>query len=152
MATKHDIDDFLAQKSLAIVGVSRGGKKFGNAILKDLTTHGYRVFPIHPDASELDGVRAYPSFDALPGPVGGLIIVVPPATAEGVVKDAAAHGITRVWLQQGAESPAAIAFCQDHGMSVVHGQCILMFPKPATSWIHSAHRWVWELIGRAPKD
>ena len=150
MATKHDIDDFLAQKSLALVGVSRGGKKFGNAILKDLTLHGYRVFPIHPDARELDGVPAYPSFEALPEPVGGVIVVVPPARAEGVVRDAAAHGIKRVWFQQGASSANAIKYCQDRGMSVVHGQCVLMFPKPATSWIHSAHRWVWELIGRAP--
>jgi uncharacterized protein len=151
MATRQEIDDFLAQRSLAIVGVSRGGKKFGNAILRDLTKAGYRVYPIHPEATELDGVRAYPSFDALPEPVGGVIIVIPPTRTEGVVRDAAAHGIRRVWMQQGAESAEAIRLCQERGMAVVHGQCILMYPKPATSWFHGAHRWVWELIGRAPR-
>jgi uncharacterized protein len=151
MATKQEIDDFMAQKSLALVGVSRGGRKFGNAILKDLTKAGYRVFPIHPEATELDGVRAYPSFAAIPEPVGGVVIVVPPARTEGVVRDAAAHGVTRVWMQQGAESAEAIRFCREQGMTVVHGQCILMYPKPATSWFHGAHRWVWELIGRAPR-
>jgi hypothetical protein len=151
MTTKRDVDEFLAQKTLAIVGVSRSGKKFGNAILKDLTKLGYRLLPVHPEAAEVDGVRAYPSIAAIPEPVGGVIVVVPPARAEGVVKEAAAHGIRRVWLQQGAESAEAIKFCQDNGMSVVHGQCVLMFPKPGTSWIHSAHRWVWDLIGRSPK-
>jgi uncharacterized protein len=151
MTTRRDIDDFLAQKTLAIVGVSRGGKKFGNAILRDLTTLGYRLFPIHPNAGELDGVRAYPSFVALPEPVGGVIVVVPPARAENVVKEAAAHGIRRVWLQQGAESPEAVRFCQERGLSVVHGHCVLMFTRPTTSWFHGAHRWVWELIGRAPR-
>ena len=58
---------------------------------------------------------------------------------------------TRVWFQQGAESEAAIEYCRDHGMSAVHGQCILMYPKPATSWIHGAHRWVSDALGRTPK-
>ena len=151
MATKREIEDFLAQKTLAIVGVSRGGRKFGNAILKDLTRLGYRLLPVHPEAAEVDGVRAFPSLSALPEAVGGVIVVVPPARAAEVVKDAAAHGIRRVWLQQGAESPEAIRFCEAQGMSVVHGQCVLMYPKPTTSWIHGAHRWVWELIGRAPR-
>jgi hypothetical protein len=151
MTTKREIDEFLAQKTLAIVGVSRGGKKFGNAVLKDLTRLGYRLLPVHPDAAEVDGVQAFPSFAALPEPVGGVIIVVPPAKAESVVKAAAAQGIRRVWLQQGAESAEAIRFCQEQGMSVVSGECVLMYPKPTTSWIHGAHRWIWDLIGRTPK-
>jgi predicted CoA-binding protein len=151
MASKHEIDEFLAQKTLAVAGVSRSGKKFGNTILKDLTTLGYRLLPLHPEAVEVGGHRAYPSFAALPEPVGGVIVVVPPAQAESVVRAAAAHGIRRVWLQQGAASPEAIRFCEDNGISVVHGECVLMYLKPSTSWIHGAHRWVWELIGRAPK-
>lgn len=152
MTTKRDIDEFLAQKTLAIVGVSRSGKKFGNTILKDLSRLGYRLLPIHPDAREVGGVPAYPSFAALPEPVGGVIVVVPPARAEQVVSEAAAHGIRRVWLQQGAESPEAIRFCEEQGMSVVHGECVLMYPKPASMWAHGVHRWIWELIGRTPRD
>ena len=151
MVTKREIDEFLAQKTLAIVGVSRGGKKFGNMILKDLTRIGYRLLPVHPEAAEVDGVKAFPSLAALPEPVGGVIVVVPPARTEAVVKEAAAQGIRRVWLQQGAESAAAIKFCEEHGISVVHGECVLMYPKPATAWFHGAHRWIWDLIGRTPK-
>jgi hypothetical protein len=151
MTTKREIDEFLAQKTLAIVGVSRNGKKFGNAILKDLTKLGYRLLPVHPEAAEVDGVQAFPSFASLPEPVGGVIVCVPPARAESVVKEAAAHGVRRVWLQQGAGSAEAITFCQQNGISVVNGECVLMYPKPTTSWVHSAHRWVWDLIGRTPK-
>ena len=149
--TKREIDEFLAQKTLAIVGVSRGGKKFGNMVLKDLTKIGYRLLPIHPEAAEVDGVKAFPSFAALPGTVGGVIVVVPPPRAEAVVKEAAAHGITRVWLQQGAESAESIRFCEERGISVVHGQCVLMYPKPATAWFHGAHRWISDLLRRTPK-
>ena len=53
--------------------------------------------------------------------------------------------------EQGAASAGAIRFCQENGMSVVHGECVLMYPKPATAWIHGAHRWVWDHLGRTPK-
>jgi len=62
-----NVDDFLAQKTMAVVGVSRGGKKFGNAILKDLKQKGYRVFPVNPHAASIDGERCYPDLmESLP--------------------------------------------------------------------------------------
>jgi len=73
-----------------------------------------------------------------------------PAQAEQVVRDAAAAGIRRVWLQQGAESATAIRFCEEHGISAVHGECILMFAEPA-AFSHRAHRWVWKLLGKLPR-
>jgi hypothetical protein len=73
-----------------------------------------------------------------------------PAQAEQVVRRAAAAGIRRVWLQQGAESATAIRFCEENGISTVHGECILMFAEPA-AWFHRAHRWVWKLLGKLPR-
>ena len=149
MATKADVDGFVAERTLALVGVSRSGKKFGNMVLKELSGKGYRILPVHRTANEVDGHPAYPSLAALPEPVGGVIVVVPPAEAEQVVREASAQGVRRVWLQQGASSPAAIQFCEEHGMSVVHGECILMFAEPA-AFFHRAHRFVWKLVGRLP--
>ena len=148
--TKREIDEFLAQKTLAIVGVSRGGKKFGNMVLRDLTTIGYRLMPIHPEAAEVGGVKAFPSFAALPEPVGGVIVVVPPAQAAAVVQEAAAHGIRRVWLQQGAESPEAIELGRQLGLSVVAGECIMMFAAPV-GFPHGMHRWLWKVLGKLPR-
>jgi predicted CoA-binding protein len=150
MTSKADVDDFIAQKSLAIAGVSRGGKKFGNTILKELTGQGYRLFPVHPEAADVEGVPAYRSCAALPEPVGGVIVVVPPDKAAGVIRDAAAAGITRVWLQQGAASAEAIAAATQRGMRVVHGECIVMFAG-SHAWYHRAHRWVNGEIGRLPR-
>ena len=150
MTTKADIDDFVAQHTLAVVGVSRSGKKFGNLALGTLKAKGYRVLPIHPQAQLIDGEPCHPSLQSLPEPVDGVLIVVPPAQTEEVVRDAAAAGIRRVWMQQGAESPAAIRFCEEQGMSVVHGECILMFANPVDS-IHRIHRWLWKALGKLPR-
>jgi uncharacterized protein len=143
------IDDFLAQRELAIVGVSRGGKKFGNGVVKELTGLGYRMMAVHPQADEVKGVDCYPSFRALPTQPGGVILVVRPGESAKVVREAWEAGIRRVWMQQGAASPEALAFCREHEMSVVSGQCILMFAEPVRS-IHRFHRWIWRLLGLIP--
>ncbi len=150
MTNKATVNDFLAQKTLAVVGVSRNGQKFGNTAYKELKAKGYRLFPIHPQADTIEGERCYPSLSALTEPVGGVLIVVPPAQTEQVVRDAAAAGIRRVWMQQGAESEAAVRFCQENNISAVHGECILMFAEP-TAWYHRMHRWIWGWTGKLPK-
>jgi len=150
MVSKTAIDDFLGQESLALAGLSRSGKKFGNAVLKDLSAKGYEVLPVHPEAAEIGGVRCYPSLADLPSRVGGLVLVVPPAQTEALVKEARETGIVRVWMQQGAESDAAIRYCEDHGINVVHGECIMMFAQP--KGIHKLHRWLRGAFGKLPAD
>jgi uncharacterized protein len=150
MTSKSAVEDFVAQRTLAVVGVSRQGKKFGNYALRELKQRGYRVFPVHPQAESLEGERCYPSLLQLPEKVEGVLIVVPPNQTEQVVRDAAAAGIKRVWMQQGAASPEAVQFCKENGMREVHGECILMFAEPVKS-VHNVHRWVWRLLGKLPK-
>jgi predicted CoA-binding protein len=150
MTPKALVTDFVSQRKLAVVGVSRQGKKFGTMAFRELKAKGYRLLPVHPKAETIEGERCYPNLAALPEPVDGVLVVVPPAETEKVVREAAAAGIKRVWMQQGAESPAAIKFCQENGLNVVHGECILMFAEPA-AWFHRAHRWVWKLLGKLPK-
>jgi hypothetical protein len=150
MTTKAAVEDFVAQRNLAVVGISRGGKKFGNLAFKALKSKGYRVFPINPKVENIEGERCYPSLESLPEPVGGVLIVVPPAETEKVVREAAASGIRRVWMQQGAESEAAIRFCEENGISAVHGECILMFAQPVVSF-HRFHRWIWGVLGKLPR-
>ena len=149
MNTRAAIDDFLRQRTLAIVGVSRTGKKFGNVLYRDLKSKGYRLIPVHPAAESLEGDRCTPDLQHLPEPVDGIILVVPPAQSELLVREAHAAGIRRVWLQQGAESDQSVQFCRDHRMSVIAGECVLMFAEPA-GWAHRAHRWVWKHLDKLP--
>lgn len=150
MTSMQSIRDILAQPSLAIVGVSRSGKKFGNIALRELRANGYRLFPVHPSGATIEGMECYPSLAAIPEPVGGVFIAVPPAQTEHVVRDAAAAGITRVWMQRGAASERAVKFCADHGISEVHAECILMFLQTGPV-VHRAHRWIRGVFGKLPR-
>jgi predicted CoA-binding protein len=150
MTTRAAVDDFLAEHTLAVVGASRSGRGFGNAAFRELRSKGYRLFAVHPEAEQVEGERCYPSLKALPEPVGGALIIVPPQQTEKVVRDAAEAGIRRIWIQQGAESDEAIGFCREQGLEVVSGQCILMFAQPVGAF-HRFHGWFWRMLGRAPK-
>jgi predicted CoA-binding protein len=149
MASKTVVEDFVSRKTLAVVGVSRGGQKFGNMAYRELKAGGRKLYPIHPTAEKLEGDRAYPDFKSLPEKVGGVLIVVPPAQTEKVVRLAAEAGIPRVWMQQGSESAAAVNFCRENGIAEVHGECIMMYAGQAG--FHKFHRWMWKLFGKAPR-
>jgi uncharacterized protein len=150
MISRQTITDFLAQKKLALVGLSRKGGKFGNMVLKDLSKKGYKVYPIHPAAESIDGHPCWKGFESLPEKVGGAVLVVPPAETEKVVRQAVSAGIPRIWMQQGAESQDAIRYCEQNGISLVHGHCIMMFAEPAGA-LHRFHRSLLKLFGRLPR-
>ena len=149
MTTKAAVDDFLSGRTWAVVGASRDPKKFGSNAYRELKkTH--RLIPVNPKADTIDGDRCYPTLQALPEPVDGVLILVPPSQTEAVVRDAHAAGIRRVWMQQQTESQAAIRYCQESGISVVYGECILMHAQN-TAFYHKMHRWVRRITGRLPK-
>ena len=150
MNSKESVDAFLAQKKIAIAGVSRGGKKFGNAIFKELKSKGYAVYAVNPNGGTIDGEPLYKGFDALPEPVGGAVIVVKPRETEQTIKDAVRAGIKNIWIQQGAESDAALNYCRTNNVTMVHGECILMFAEPV-AFFHGIHRWIWKMIGKYPR-
>src|SRR5215475_1440861 len=93
MSSKAMIEEFLAQPALALVGMSRSGKKFGNFAYRALKSKGYHVYPIHPHAASIDAVRCYSDFATLPEHVENLLVVVPATRAVAAVRTAAAAGI-----------------------------------------------------------
>lgn len=137
--------DFLSQKTLAVVGVSRAGG-FGALAVRELVKRSYRVFAVSRTAETIDGQPCHASLDALPEPVGGVLAVVPPPETEKILEDCARLGIHHVWMQQGSESPAAVAKARELGLSAVSGACVLMYASPRG--FHGFHAWLWKLFGK----
>ena len=150
MNSKKNVNEFLAQKKIAVVGVSRNKKKFGNTIYNELKQKGYQVYPINPNLNEYEGTICYPDLLSLPEEIDAVIINVPPAQTEQVVKEVKDAGIEKVWLQQGSQSDTAVKFCEENGIDCVSNECILMFAQP-TAFFHRAHKWVWGVMGKLPQ-
>jgi len=150
MNRKIDVDDFLAQEKIAVVGVSRQKNKFGNMIFRELKQRNRKVFAVNPSTDTVEDGPCYRDLKSLPEPVDGAILVIRPQQSEQVVKDAVEAGIKRIWLQNGAHSAEAVSFCQKNNITVVANECILMFLEPV-AFIHRLHRGLNKLFGKFPK-
>jgi hypothetical protein len=150
MTTRAMIDGFLAERTLAFVGVSRDPRSFSRIALRELRAKGHRLLPVNPALGEVEGLRCYPSLAALDEKVGAALVMVAPAASEQVVREAAACGIRRVWLQRTGSSAGAVRAAEELGVALIHGECILMFAEPL-GWFHRLHRGVRRLFGRLPR-
>ena len=98
------IDQFVSSKRIAVVGMSRSGKKFGNMAARELKMKGYEIYPVHPEAVEIDGFACSPYLQSLSGKVDAVWISIPPKNVSQVLQKAAQIGLKNIWLQQGAWS------------------------------------------------
>ncbi len=135
------IEHFITAKRIAVVGLSRKGKKFGNMAGKELIARGYEVFPVHPDATEIDGLRCYPSLKSLAGTAESVLISISSVKVPAVLEEAAQLGLKNIWLQQGSWSKEVQQTVDRLGLQVVSKKCILMYAPPVTS-IHKFHRMI----------
>ncbi len=118
-APPDPIADCLARPVWAIVGASRNRAKYGNVVYRDLRAAGYRVLAVNPTATEVEGDPAWPTLSTLPERPDVVDFVTPPAVTEQVVDEALALGLSRLWFQPGAESPAALVRASAAGAVVV---------------------------------
>jgi predicted CoA-binding protein len=149
MTSKKLVEEFLSQKIIAVVGVSRKKTKFGNAIFNELKQNGYKVYPVNPHINTFEGEVCYPDILSLPEKVDGVVFNVHPVQTEIVLSDVKEAGIKKVWLQQGSQSDESVKYCEENGIDCVSNECILMFSQPS-AFIHRAHRWVWGIFGKLP--
>ena len=120
------IKEFMSQKRFAIIGATDNPEKYGYEIFKNLKRRGYEVYPVNPRLKELEGTKCYPSLSDIPVKVDVVDFVVPPAVAGEVLKECKKLGLTRIWLQPGSESEAAIDFCHKNNLKVVHDVCVML--------------------------
>ena len=142
---KPGTEEFLAEKRIAVVGVSRT-RGFGNSIFHALVERGYEVYPVNSQTDTVEGQRCYKSLSELPSGVGAVLTVVRPDQTLKIVEDCLRRGIKRIWMQQGSESDEAIRLAETGDISVVHHACILMYAQPTS--IHRLHRWINRKLGK----
>jgi predicted CoA-binding protein len=145
---------FLANKRVAVTGVSRTPKTHGsNTVYRRLRERGYEVFAVNPNAREAEGDTCYPNLQSIPGGVDAVVIGTRPEIAEDTMRECAELGIKHVWMHHGggatSVSPAATAYGRQHGITVIDGGCPLMF-GPTADLGHKVMRVV--LAGRVPKQ
>ena len=96
MTLQTKADSFLAQKRIAVIGVSSTTDDAANLIYRTLRARGYDVFAVNPKSNSVEGDTCYPSVQAIPGGVEGAVIVTRPEVTAQVVRECADAGVKQV--------------------------------------------------------
>jgi predicted CoA-binding protein len=151
---REAVDDFLAQRRIAVAGVSRRSSQAANLVYRGLRKAGYEVFAINPSTDEVEGDTCFRDLKSIPGGIDAVMIVTAPQAAEAIVRECEEQGISRVWMHRsfgkGSVSHEAAEFCRGNNMTVISGGCPMMF-LPGTDIGHRCMRWILNLTGGLPK-
>jgi len=150
------VHDFLAQKRIAVAGVSRNDSHHpaANLIYHRLKRSGHDVFPVNPHMETFEGDQCYPDLKSIPGGVDGVVIVTRPDLTARIVQECCDAGVRRVWMHQSTRkgssvSPEAVTYCRQRGINVIAGACPMMYGD-GVDFGHRCVRWILKLTGGLP--
>ncbi|MBI4878008.1 MAG: CoA-binding protein [Acidobacteria bacterium] len=153
MTERETVEDFLAQKRIAVIGVSRNPRDFTRGMFNEFVRRGYDAVPVNPNASSIDGRPCVSKVGELDPKPDAVLVMIPAAQSEAVARECAEAGIERIWFYRavghGAVDEKAVDLCESHGMRVVSGRCPFMFFPGAG--FHGVHGWFLKLTGRYPR-
>lgn len=114
----------LAEKRIAVVGMSGNELRASNFVGFYLARHRYDVVPVNPREEEIYGLRSYPDLAAVPEPISVVDVFRDPAAVPDIARQAVAIGAKFLWLQFGVISEEGMEIALSGGMEVIVDKCI----------------------------
>lgn len=151
------VQTFLAQKSIAVIGVSDKRDSGCNLNYNKFKANGYRVYAVNPHISTFDGAPCYPDLYSLPEKPDAVFIMTNPKVTEQLVQQCVNLGIKHVWMHclmgtkpglyvsKTSVSLSAVEMCRANDIAVIPGTCPNQFLKP--DFVHGIMRRLWKTCG-----
>ena len=151
------VKDFLAQKKIAVVGVSDKRETGCNLNYKKFKDNGYQVFAVNPRIAAFEGDACYPDLKSIPEKVDAVFILASPKVTDQIVDQCVELGVKHVWMHcmmgtkpglaasMTSVSQSAVDKARANGITVIPGSCPNQFLKP--DFGHAMMRWMWKLFG-----
>jgi predicted CoA-binding protein len=151
------VQSFLAQKTIAVVGVSDKRETGCNLNYKKFKENGYRVYAVNPRISTYDGATCYPDLSSIPEKPDAVFMLTSPKNTEQIVQQCVDLGIKYVWMHcmmgtkpglaksMTSVSQSAVEMCMENGITVIPGTCPAQFLKPDLG--HGIMRRLWKMLG-----
>ena len=151
------VQNFLAQKTIAVVGVSDKRETGCNLAYQKFKENGYQVYAVNPRLTEYEGAPCYPTLTALPEKPDAVFILANPKVTEQIVQQCVALGVKHVWMHcmmgtkpglaksMTSVSPEAVRLCRENGIAVIPGSCPNQHLKPDGA--HGVMRVLWGALG-----
>ena len=151
------VQDFLAQKKIAIVGVSDKRETGCNMAYQRFKESGYQVYPINPRMATYDDTTCYPDLKSVPEKPDAVFILANPNVTDQIVQECVNLGIKSVWMHcmmgtklglaasMTSVSQGAVELCKANGITVIPGSCPNQFLNP--DFPHKVMRGMFRMFG-----
>lgn len=145
------IQRFMAQKRIAVVGVSREKREYSRRMFRDLLDRGYNLVPVNPSATEIEDLPCFARLADLATVPPAALLLLPKAALPQALEECRVAGVKMVWIPlqggKGAITDAHASVARDAGMTLIRGFCPYMF-MDKTGFLHRLHGYI-EKHGRA---
>ena len=151
------VQDFLAQKKVAVVGVSDKRDTGCNMAYTKFKENGYQVFAVNPRITAFNGDPCYADLKSIPEKVDAVFLLTNPKVTDEIVQQCVDLGIKHVWMHcmmgtkpglaagMTSVSQEAVEKCKANGIAVIPGSCPNQFLK--ADFGHAMMRGMWRLFG-----
>ncbi len=151
------VQNFLAQKKIAVVGVSDKRETGCNLAYTKFKENGYQVFAVNPRISTFNGDACYPNLKSLPEKPDAVFLLTNPKVTEQMVQQCVELGVKHVWMHcmmgtkpglaagMTSVSQSAVELCKANGITVIAGSCPNQYIKP--DFAHGMMRGLWKMLG-----
>lgn len=148
------IDSFMAQKKIAIIGFSRNPQEISRTLSKDLSVRGYELYPVNPNINEIEGKKCYSNVAAIDDEINAAIIFTKGETLSANLDEAVNKGIKHIWLnfekELSVDLSSKVENYDKRGINIIHGYCPYMFIENP-QFFHKTHRFLVKLFNSFPK-
>jgi len=136
------VQDFLAQKKIAVVGVSDKRETGCNLAYKKFKENGYQVFAVNPHIGTYEDATCYPDLKSIPEKPEAVFILTSPKVTEQIVQQCIDLGVKHIWMHcmmgtrpglaagMTSVSQDAVRLCHENGIAVIPGACPNQYLKP----------------------
>ncbi|HEY9527851.1 MAG TPA: CoA-binding protein [Anaerolineales bacterium] len=153
----HLVQDFLAQKKIAVVGVSDKRDTGCNLAYKKFKENGYQVYAVNPRITSYENAACYSDLKSIPEKVDAVFVLASPNVTDEIVQQCVELGIKHIWMHcmmgtkpglaagMTSVSQSAVEMCRANGIAVIPGSCPNQFLKP--DFGHAMMRGLWRMVG-----
>ena len=151
------VQEFLAQKKIAVVGVSDKRDTGCNLAYKKFKENGYQVYAVNPRISTYEGATCYADLKSIPEKVDAVFILASSQVTEQVIQQCVELSVKHVWMHcmmgtkpglaagMTSVSQSAVEMCKANRIAVIPGSCPNQFLKP--DFGHAMMRGMWRMFG-----
>jgi predicted CoA-binding protein len=112
-------------KTIAIVGASADRSKYGNKAVRAFLQGGWTVYPVNPNLTEVEGLRAYTSVSEIPGQIDRVSMYVPPRVGKSMLMAIAEKSPAEFFLNPGSEDAELVSEAEVLGLHPIQACSIV---------------------------